>query len=286
MPTGATFGTDLARVIAPNPSPFTAGGTNTWLLGRGEICVIDPGPDDPGHLAALLRALDGRKVVAIIVTHAHRDHSGLAPALSAATGAKVMAFGDARAGRRAAPEGIGGGEGVDEHFAPDRLLPDGAEVLGEGWRRKDIHTPGHMGNHLCLDDGTRLWTGDHAMGFATSVISPPDGDMGDYMSSMARLLRLGQRRLFPGHGEPIEDGQGRLRALLAHRRTREAEVLAAIAQGSHTAKALALRIYAGLEPSLRGAAERNVLAHLLQLSREGQVEPLGPPSADTAFRRV
>lgn len=277
---------DLARVIAPNPSPYTAEGTNTWLLGREEVCVIDPGPDDPRHLEAILAALGGRRVAAIVVTHAHVDHSRLAPALSARLGAPVLAFGDARAGRRQVPEGVGGGWGIDWAFQPDRVIADGEAIEGQGWRLVARHTPGHMGNHLCLDDGRRLFSGDHAMGFATSLVSPPEGDMGDYVDSLRRLIALGPRVLLPGHGDVVTDGEARLRALLAHRMEREAEVLAALEQGPGTAAGLAEVLYARLPRALRGAATRNVLAHLIDLERRGLVQARGEVAEGATFRRV
>lgn len=286
MAAAEAWGPDLRRVVAPNPGPFTERGTNTWILGRGAVCVIDPGPESAPHLDALLATLDGARVEAILVTHAHCDHSGLAPLLAERSGAPVLAFGDAVAGRREAEGDLGGGWGVDEGFAPDRLLADGEVMEGEGWRFRALHTPGHMGNHMCLDDGERLWTGDQAMGFATSLVSPPEGDMGDYVASLERLLALGQRRLFPGHGVPVEDGARRLRDLLAHRRAREAEVLAALEGGPTDAGTIAERLYTSLPASLHRAAARNVLAHLLDLRRRGLVTAEGAVSDSVAFARV
>lgn len=277
---------DLARVIAPNPSPYTAEGTNTWLLGHEEICVIDPGPDDPRHLEAILAALGGRPVGAIVVTHAHVDHSPLAPALSAEVAAPVLAFGDARAGWRPVPEAVGGGWGIDWSFLPDRMVGDGEEIEGEGWRLVARHTPGHMGNHICLDDGRRLFSGDHAMGFATTLVSPPEGDMGDYVDSLRRLIGLGPRVLVPGHGNIVADGAARLRTLLENRVAREAEVLDALDRGPRAAADIAASLYAGLPKALRGAASRNVLAHLINLDRRGLTAAEGGIAEGAIFRRV
>ena len=257
----------LVRLVAPNPSALTERGTNSYLLGSGALAVIDPGPDLPAHLDALLGAIAGRPVSHILVTHAHRDHSALAPRLAALTGAPVLAFGDALAGRnpRAALPGLDEGEGVDLAFRPDVTLADGATIAGDGWHLTALHTPGHMGNHLCLAWGDALFSGDTAMGWATSVVSPPEGCMTAYMTSLARLLALAPQTLLPGHGALVADAPRRLTDLLAHRRMREAQVLAALARGPAPAGALARAIYSDLAPALLPAATRNVLAHLLDL---------------------
>lgn len=271
-------GPGIRRLVAPNPSPFTFRGTNTYLLGDRDLCVIDPGPDDDAHLAAILAAAGAGRVRAIVVTHAHRDHTALAPRLAAATGAPVLAFGDAAAGADpeiAALGDLGGGEGVDAAFAPDAILPDGGTVAGDGWRLTALHTPGHIGNHLCLIAGETVLSGDHAMGWATSIVSPPDGDMGAYMASLDRLAAAAPRRLLPGHGDPVEDAVARLAALRDHRRAREAAILAALADGPATPAGLVARIYADVPAALHPAAARNVLAHLIDLARRGAVRAPG-----------
>jgi glyoxylase-like metal-dependent hydrolase (beta-lactamase superfamily II) len=283
----------VRRIVAPNPSPFTHRGTNTYLVGSGpELAVIDPGPDDPGHLAAILAAAGRARITAILVSHAHRDHTALAGALAAATGAPVLAFGDAGAGRDpvAAALGdlgdLGGGEGVDADFRPEARLDDGESIGGAGWRLVALHTPGHMGNHLCLALGDTLFSGDHAMGWATSIVSPPDGEMGAYMRTLDRLIARRPARLLPGHGDPVAEGLARLVALRDHRRAREAQILAALAAGPADAAGLAARIYAGLAPGLLPAAARNVLAHLLDLLARGRLRAEGPLAADAVFART
>ena len=223
--------TDLRRVLAPNPGPLTGAGTNTWIVGRGAVAVIDPGPADDAHLAAILAALGpAERISHILVTHAHRDHAALAPALSRASGAPVLAFGTARDGIRPAMAALGlagtGGEGLDTGFAPDLRLVDGAPVRGAGWTLEAIHTPGHLGGHLCFGWDGLCFTGDHVMGWATSVVSPPEGDMRAYMDSLGRLAARVWRRFLPGHGPVVNDPAARLAALAAHRRAREAEILA------------------------------------------------------------
>ncbi len=275
----------LRRVLAPNPGPLTGPGTNSYILGEGSVAVIDPGPDDPAHLAALEAALGpGETISHIIVTHAHRDHSPLARPLAARWGAPVAAFGDAMAGRNpawAALGDLGGGEGVDAAFAPDLLLADGAVLEGADWRLEAIWTPGHMGNHLCLRWGDMVFSGDHVMGWATSVVSPPDGDMAAYMASLERLAGLRARVFFAGHGAPVTDPAARVAELIAHRRGRETQILAALGPAPQSIRAVTERVYVGLAPGLMPAAQRNVLAHLIDLCGRGlaHADPAPRPGA-------
>lgn len=279
----------LRLVLAPNPAAMTGRGTNTYLLGQGRVAVIDPGPALPAHLSAILSALEpGETVSHIFVTHSHLDHSPLARPLAEATGAPILAFGDSRAGlspRMAAraAQGLAGGEGVDAGFAPDIKFADGQTVDGEGWGLRALHTPGHMGNHLCLVWGDRVFSGDHVMGWASSLISPPDGDMGAYMASLDRLDRERATRLYPGHGHPVADPAARIAGLAAHRRDREAQVLAALALGPADAHALAQRIYTDTPATLLPAAARNVLAHLIDLEERKILQAEGLPGPATKF---
>lgn len=290
----ATLEPGLRRLTAPNPSPMTFRGTNTYLLGQGEVAVIDPGPDHPDHMAAILAALHpGERIGAILVTHSHRDHSPLARPLAQATGAPVLAAGPSDWGRspmmRALAEagGIGGGEGVDPDFTPDRQIVEGDRLSG-GWGEIAVlETPGHMANHLSFVWNGAVFSGDLVMGWSTSLVSPPDGDMGAFMASCRRLAGRSDRVFHPGHGDPIPDPQARTTELITHRLSREAQILDALHVASPaTAADLARRIYADLAPSLWPAAERNVLAHLLDLSERNAVEPLDPPSATARFRTI
>ena len=280
------------RVIrADNPSPRTGPGTNSFLIGTEEVAVIDPGPDDPAHVAAILEAAEGR-ISHILVTHPHLDHSAAVPRLAAATGAPVMAFGSAEAGRsppmqRLAEAGaMGGGEGADAAFRPDVTLADGDVLRGAGWEITAVHTPGHMGSHLSFRLGDAVLCGDLVMGWATTLISPPDGDLVDYLRSLERLALLAPRVLYPAHGDPVTDPLPRLAELAAHRRARTAQILAALDAAPGTAEALAARIYTKIPAALLPAATRNVLAHLVALGDLGAVVPEGGLTAGAVWSRA
>ncbi|MDO5630944.1 MAG: MBL fold metallo-hydrolase [Paracoccus sp. (in: a-proteobacteria)] len=281
---------DLRVVLAPNPSPLTGPGTNTFLLGHDRVAVIDPGPDLPGHRQAILDtvAAGGGQISHIFVTHAHLDHSGGVAALAQATGAPVLAFGPALAGRSPAMQRLsglgrlGGGEGLHAGFIPDITLTDGAQVDGGEWSLTAHHTPGHFGNHLCFQWGDSIFCGDLVLGWATTLISPPDGDLADFMRSLSRLERLAPARLFPAHGDPIKAPAARIAELAAHRRARSAQIIAALRDGPANAARLAARLYDVPAPLLPAAA-RNVLAHLIALSDLGATIPQGDIHADTFF---
>ncbi|TCZ55112.1 MBL fold metallo-hydrolase [Roseicella aquatilis] len=270
LPHGAVEDTapGVRRVVCDNPSAFTFRGTNTYIVGRGRVAVIDPGPVDAAHLAAILRAVEGERVTHVIVTHTHRDHSPGAAALVAATGATTYGFGP----HLTPPEA--GGEGGDHAFRPVVAVPDEGVVEGENWRLTALHTPGHCANHLCLamaDNGV-LFSADHVMSWSTSVVSPPDGDMADYMQSLARVMARDDRVLLPGHGPAIRDPKPFLAGLWAHREEREGRALAALRRaGTATADELVGPVYGPLDPRLVRAAGRSLLSHLIKLEREGQV---------------
>ncbi|CUJ87873.1 hydroxyacylglutathione hydrolase [Ruegeria denitrificans] len=282
----------LRRVLAPNPSPMTYRGTNSYLLGTGELAVIDPGPLNDRHLDAILAAVQpGQRISHIIVTHSHLDHSPLACALADHTGAPILAFGGPEAGRstvmtKLAEGGLaGGGEGIDTTFRPDIELPDGAMITGEGWQLEVIHTPGHLGNHIALGWDHVCFTGDHVMGWASSLVSPPDGDLTEFMAACHRLRSRDWSVFHAGHGAPINDPLARLDWLIDHRLTREAQILSALEDSPGTARNLAERIYTETPAALLPAAERNVFAHLIDLVGKSQVTPEGKLSADARFHK-
>lgn len=281
----------IHRLLAPNPGPFTGTGTNTYLLGEAEVVVVDPGPELPRHLDAILAALQGRRVAAILVTHAHHDHSALARRLAQLTGAEVLAFGGATAGMTAqmlhlAAEGLTGGEGSDVKFAPDRTVVDGQVLSLAGLQIEVIHTPGHMGSHISLALGQTLLSGDHVMGWSTSLVSPPEGDMAAYIASLRKLAGRNWQRFLPGHGEAIEAPATRLSALISHRLARETAILTQLAKAPATATELATQIYTATPQALLAAATRNVLAHLIDLTAQGKVAPQPGPLQSTRYSRL
>ena len=277
----------IRRITCGNPSPLTGPGTNSYLLGPegGPVAVVDPGPGEPAHEAALERAAG--RIGAVLVTHAHLDHSGGALAFARRVGAPVLAFGPATAGRLpemdALAASLGGGEGLDAGFVPDRTLADGEWVEIGGLRVEALHTPGHFGGHLAFAVGESILSGDLVMGWATTLVSPPDGDLGRFRESCGRLRARGAARLLPGHGEVVDDPAARIDALLAHRAARDRQIADALAAEPGTPAALAARIYE-VAPALLPAAARNVLAHLLQQMAEGRAVSDGPPGPDAVFR--
>jgi glyoxylase-like metal-dependent hydrolase (beta-lactamase superfamily II) len=283
----------LRRILAPNPSPMTFRGTNTYIVGQTDLAVIDPGPDNAAHLAAILAACGPeQRITHILVTHAHVDHSPLARALSRATGAPVMAYGDAQAGRSAVMDSLaqaglaGGGEGVDAAFVPDACLADGATVTGSDWQLQAIWTPGHFGNHLCFAMGDILFTGDLVMGWASSLVSPPDGDLTDFMASCRCLRARADRIYLPGHGAPVTDPASRIDWLITHREAREAAIIEALQAAPATAETLARQIYTETPAMLLPAAARNVFAHLVDLTGKNIIAPEGQLSWTARFHQL
>lgn len=280
---------EIRLVRADNPSPLTGSGTNSWILGRGEVVIVDPGPNLDSHFAALLAAIAGEKLCAILLTHAHLDHSALIPRLVAATGAPVLAYGPADAGRSAvmqdlAAQGMRSGEGADDQVAPDRCLSDGESLDLAGLAIEALHLPGHMGCHMGFALGDVLVSGDHVMGWSTSLVSPPDGDMGDYMASLERLAARRWSRFLPGHGPQVADPAARLSELITHRQGREAAVLASLrGAGPADAMEIARRVYLDTPRHLLPAAARNVLAHLIDLRARGAVAAAEGPLNEAIF---
>ncbi|MFL0414808.1 MBL fold metallo-hydrolase [uncultured Sphingomonas sp.] len=266
----------VLRVLAPNASAYTYTGTQTHIVGTADVAIIDPGPADEAHHEALLAAVAGRPVVAIVITHHHRDHSPGAPRLKADTGAPIVG---------AAPfaledDGPRSDASFDHDYAPDRVLAEGETVSGTGWTLEAIATPGHTSNHLAfaLRETQALFSGDHVMGWATSVVSPPDGDMTAYMASLEKLMSRDDRVYYPGHGEAIEKPQRLVRGLLGHRKQREGQILRLLRAGTAEIPAMVEKMYVGVDKRLYPAAERSVLAHLIDLDRRGLVR-----SADGAW---
>ncbi|PLK72132.1 MBL fold metallo-hydrolase [Rhizobium sp. TH135] len=277
----------VQRLTAPNPSPFTFHGTNTYIVGRQSLCVIDPGPDNDAHFEALMAALEGRQVTHIAVSHTHRDHSPLARRLKAATGAVIVAEGPHRPSRPLFEGEVNPfAESSDTDFVPDLALADGATVEGDGWRLTAVHTPGHTANHaaFALEDSGILFSADHVMAWATSIVAPPDGAMSDYMASLERLLERNDRLYLPGHGGPVTEPHAFVRALHTHRRLRERALLERIRKGDRLIADMVKVIYATTDPRLHGAAALSVLAHIEDLVEKGLIATDGPPKLLGEYR--
>ncbi|MBY4592317.1 MULTISPECIES: MBL fold metallo-hydrolase [Rhizobium] len=277
----------VERVTVNNPGPFTFFGTNSYIVGSSSVAVIDPGPEDEAHFQALMAALAGRAVTHIFVSHTHRDHSPLARRLQAATGAVTVGQGPHRPARPLRDGEINPfAESSDLSFVPDITLSDGETLSGDGWALTAVLTPGHTANHaaFALEGQDILFTGDHVMAWSTSIVAPPDGSMADYMASLERLIARDDRLLLPGHGGPVTEPAGFLKALKAHRLGREQAVLARVQAGDTQIAEMVKVIYRDTDPKLHGAAALSVLAHIENLMERGEIAADGPPSLAATYR--
>jgi glyoxylase-like metal-dependent hydrolase (beta-lactamase superfamily II) len=277
----------IRRILCNNPGPFTFKGTVSYIVGRGRVAVIDPGPLDDAHSAALLDAVRGETVTHIFITHTHRDHSPAAARLKAATGASALGEGPHRAAR---PLNIGEARPLDSSgdmdFRPDRVLADGDVVAGDGWALEAITTPGHCANHMAfaLKGTDILFAGDHVMAWSTPVVAPPDGSMSDYMASLDKLARRAETTYYPGHGAAVRDAPRFVQQFIRHRRAREAAILDQLKRGETDIPSMVQDIYVGLDPRLTRAAGLSVLAHLEDLVARGKVATDGAPSVGGRYR--
>ncbi len=277
----------VRTVVADNPGPFTYKGTVSYIIGRGKVAILDPGPDDDAHIGALLDAVRGETVTHIFVTHTHRDHSPAVPKVKAATGATVFAQGPHRLAR---PLHIGETRrldaGADMDFRPDIALADGEEVSGAGWTMEAVTTPGHTANHMAFafKESDLLFSGDHVMAWSTSVVAPPDGAMSDYMASLEKLARRGEPLYLPGHGGPVHEAPRFVQYYIRHRQGREASILHRLGKGAADIAAIVKAVYIGLDPRLVGAAALSTLAHLEDLVARGIVATDGAPSIAGTYR--
>ncbi|MGP9821268.1 MBL fold metallo-hydrolase [Salinarimonas sp. NSM] len=282
QPTGACVRVSplVRRIVAGNSGPVTFTGTCTYVVGTGEVAIVDPGPDDPTHRAAILAATKGERVSTILVTHTHRDHSPGAAPLREATGAPLVGCAPHRNSRDLAVGEVDTMETAgDRAYAPDRVLADGERVAGPGWTLEAVATPGHTANHLAfaLPEEKALFSGDHVMAWSTTFIGPPDGAMGPYIASLSKLLARDETIYWPGHGGPVTEPARFVRAIVAHRRQREESILARLRAGDETVTTIVETVYRGLAPALRPAAALNVLAHLEDLHARGLAGRDGPP---------
>jgi len=277
----------IRRIIAENPSPFTLHGTGTYIIGEGEVAVIDPGPRDAAHIDALVSGLGDEVISHVLVTHTHMDHSPGCALLRERCDAKTYAFGPHGAGKLA--DGVQVEEGGDMEFAPDVLVKDGDIIRGKGFSVECVYTPGHTSNHICFQyiEQQALFTGDHVMGWSTSIISPPDGDMGDYLRSLEKLLTRNDRVYWPTHGPCIEDPKAFVQKFIEHRLEREAQILAALTRGLTTIERMVPEMYEGLPEFMYPAAARSVLAAIEHMVNKGEVasdQPDEPLTLSTSYR--
>lgn len=265
----------IRRVLARNASPFSYTGTQTYIVGTGEVAVIDPGPlgDDPEHVGALIDILGDERIVAILCTHTHRDHSPAAAPLAKATGAPIIGCSRLVID----DEGPRADAAFDTTYFPDRVLEDGEQVSGTGWTITAVATPGHTSNHLCfaLEEEKALFSGDHVMGWSTTVVSPPDGDMADYMRSLALLMKREDAVYYPAHGKPVDNPKRLVRGMMGHRKQREGQILRLLERGTGRIPDMVADMYKGIDKRLHGAAGRSVLAHLIDLRDRGVVNEAG-----------
>jgi hydroxyacylglutathione hydrolase len=277
----------LRRILCNNPGPFTFTGTLTYIVGRGKVAIVDPGPADEAHIAAVLKAVAGETVTHLFVTHTHRDHSPAVPRIVAATGATTYGEGPHRAAR---PLHIGEHNpldaSADREFRPDVALNDGESVAGRGWTIEAVTTPGHTANHMAFawKEKNLLFAGDHVMAWATSIVAPPDGAMSDYMASLNKLAQRGETIYLPGHGPVIKDAPRFVSYYILHRKAREASILHRLSKGETDIPTIVRAIYIGIDPRLTGAAGLSVLAHLEDLVARGVVETDGQPAIDGVYR--
>ncbi len=279
----------VRRVICNNPGPFTFTGSGTYIVGRdeGPLAVIDPGPDDDAHLGALLAEIGAARVSHVLITHTHKDHCGGARRFSARVNAPILGAGPHPAADTA-PDAPAFEEGADTAFAPDRVLKDREIVKGAGWTIEAVATPGHLSNHLCfaLAEEKTFFTGDHVMGWSTTVVAPPGGDMGDYLASLDKLLARDDVRYLPTHGAPIDKPRPFVRAIRTHRLMRDGQILEQLRQGRARIREIVAAIYADIDPRLHGAAALNVHAHLIRLVAVGAAACDGPPALESAYRAL
>ncbi|NKB97886.1 MAG: MBL fold metallo-hydrolase [Pseudomonadales bacterium] len=278
-------GPSIRRVIAENPSPFTLYGTGTYILGEGQVAVIDPGPADQNHIQAILAATKGEEITHILVTHTHMDHSPGCRLLKEHCDAKTYAYGPHGAGKL--EQGVQVEEGGDMDFTPDVVVKDGDVISAETWSAECVYTPGHTSNHMCfqLQSGKALFTGDHVMGWSTSIISPPDGDMKAYMESLDKLLERDDQVYWPTHGPAITDTKEHVGAFIEHRREREQQVLRCIDQDVHIIGEMVPIMYKDTPEFMYPAAARSVLASVEYMVARGELVSEGPVTLEAVYRR-